>query len=139
MHLVHIGYPCNRCILSVQQKTIDYLKMDVEDSEWDAMEAMFKTDILQSRVKQFGLEIHLMSHSPSIGDIYRRWRIMKTLEECGFRRWYWHFNHDGARSAYDGRIHSCCYEMVYINTRFLTQLRTTFKQPPHFTSTVAFV
>ena len=101
------------------QKIIDYLKMDVEDAEWSAMEAMFKTDILEKRVKQFGFEIHLVSQNPLTDAFFRRWKIMKHLEEIGFRRWYWHFNHYMAFN-YNGRIRSYCYEMVYINTRFMT-------------------
>jgi hypothetical protein len=92
--------------------------MDVEDAEWGALEAMFKTDILQSRVKQFGLEIHLINTNPPTDDYFRRWRTLKQLEDIGFRRWHWHFNHYGAY-LFSGKIRSCCYEMVYINTRFL--------------------
>ena len=92
--------------------------MDVEDSEWESLEAMYKTNILQSQVKQFGLEIHYASHSPTTAEFYRRWKIIKRLEDIGFRRWYWHFNHYGAYN-YNGRVRSCCYEMVYINTAFL--------------------
>ena len=97
--------------------------MDVEDAEWGALEAMFKTDILEMRVKQFGLEIHLNSRSPTTSDLFRRWKLLRRLEEIGFRRWYWHFNHFGAYN-FKGKIRSCCYEMVYINKRFMTQNRT---------------
>ena len=92
--------------------------MDVEDSEWESLEAMYKTNILQSRVKQFGLEIHYMSNSRTTAEFYRRLKIMKHLEDIGFRRWYWHFNPWGAY-IHNGRSRACCYEMVYINTAFL--------------------
>ena len=108
---------------NILQKTIDYLKMDVEDNEWAAMEAMFNSDILY-RVKQFGLEIHLMTHMPTTNEYYPRWKTMKRLEDFGFRRWYWHFNHDGARMSHNGRVLSCCYEMVYINIRFMDLSQT---------------
>ena len=91
--------------------------MDVEESEWESLEAMYKTNILQSQVKQFGIEIHYASHSHTAA-FYRRWKIMKHLEDIGFRRWYWHFNHACAY-IHNGRVRSFCYEMVYINTAFL--------------------
>jgi hypothetical protein len=47
------------------QKIIDYLKMDVEGAEYSSLEAMFKTDILQKRVKQLGFEIHVGTTSPN--------------------------------------------------------------------------
>ena len=100
------------------QTTIDYLKVDVEDAEWESVEAMYKTNILQKRVKQFGFEIHYSSHSRKTGGFYRRWKILKQLEDIGFRRWYWHYNHNGAY-RHKGRFRSCCYEMVYINTAFM--------------------
>ena len=110
-------------LFGCSQKTIDYLKMDVEDAEWESLEAIYKTDILHSRVKQFGLEIHYMSKSRTTAEFYRRWKIMKHLEDIGFRRWYWHFNHYGAY-FHKGHFRSCCYEMVYINTAFLNGTST---------------
>ena len=100
------------------QRTIDYLKIDIENNEWSSLEAMYTSNILD-RVKQFGLEIHTMP--PGTTDakaFYTRWRTLKRLEEFGFRRWYWHFNHYGAYQ-FKGHVRSCCYELVYINTNFL--------------------
>ena len=100
------------------QKTVDYLKIDIEGSEWESLELMFETDILQKKVKQLGIEIHLPNNVFSKTEIYQRWAIMKQLEIIGFKRWHWHFNHYGA-FIYNGKIRSCCYEMVYLNTAFL--------------------
>ena len=92
--------------------------MDIEGSEWESLELMFETDILQKKVKQLGIEIHLPNNIFSQTEIYRRWAIMKQLENIGFKRWYWHFNHYGA-FTYNGMKRSCCYEMVYLNTGFM--------------------
>jgi hypothetical protein len=93
--------------------------MDVEDAEYSSLEAMFKTDILQKRVKQLGLESHLGIEPRRTADnLHYFWTVLKHLEDIGFKRWYFHFNHHCAYH-FNGRIRSACYEMVYINTRFM--------------------
>jgi len=93
--------------------------MDVERSEWGSLKSMLKSNIL-SRVKQFGLEIHIEKNSKRL---YEYWTILHELEGQGFRRWYWAMNYQGAQA---GNIYmipwgsrSCCYEMVYINVNYL--------------------
>jgi len=100
------------------------MKMDVEGAEWLSLVSMLKNDILQCRVRQFGFEIHYLIHNRTAAEFYRRWKILKHLEEIGFRRWYWHFNHHCAYT-HNGRVRSACYEMVYINTAFLNETTTT--------------
>jgi hypothetical protein len=79
---------------------------------------MYKTDIL-SRVKQLGIEIHIMVKGLADSKVfYQRWSILKRLEDLGFRRWYSHFNEWG-KYDFRGLARSCCYELVYINTKFL--------------------
>ena len=41
----------------ILQKTIDYLKMDIEYSEWESLETIIKDGSLE-KVKQLGIEIH---------------------------------------------------------------------------------
>jgi len=106
------------------QNIIDYLKMDVELAEWESLESMFKTDILQCSVRQLGFEAHTL-RSSTVAEFYQRWKILKHLEEIGFRRWYWHFNSHCAY-RHNGSFRSACYEMVYINTAFWkTTTKTT--------------
>jgi hypothetical protein len=110
---------------SCLQKIIDYLKMDVEGAEFCSLEAMFQTDILQTRVKQLGFEIHVgQPPRQTVNNLHYFWTVLKHLEEIGFKRWYIHFNHHCAYQ-YNGRIRSACYEMVYINTRFMNQTTPT--------------
>jgi hypothetical protein len=96
-------------------KIIDYLKMDVEGSEWDSVANMCSTGVLD-RVKQFGLEIHVGAKT-----FYKYYLILKQLEERGFRRWYWAMNFRASNIYVErpGVSRSCCYEMVYINTKYL--------------------
>jgi hypothetical protein len=102
------------------QKIIDYLKIDVEGAEWGVLESLYKSDILQSRVKQLGLEIHTTLQNNSTYEMFQRWSTLKQLENVGFKRWYWHLNHYGWY-IFNGQLRSCCYELVYINVRFLDQ------------------
>ena len=90
--------------------------MDVEGSEWSSLHNMLSSNIL-SRVKQFGLEIHVKPHDTRL---YEYWTILHELERQGFRRWYWAMNYRGINlymASTGSRSH--CYEMVYINVNFL--------------------
>ncbi len=39
------------------QKVVDYLKFDIEYSEWEVLETIYDQDVLH-RVKQIGFEVH---------------------------------------------------------------------------------
>jgi len=106
----------------VEQKIINYLKLDVEYNEWAALETMLTDNILVN-VKQFAIEIHtreLNDERSSAVDLHRYWDILHRLETVGFRKWYWHFNTWGFFPNRDSsRYISCCYELVYINANYL--------------------
>jgi len=94
---------------------IDYLKMDVEGSEWPSLTKMLLEGTL-SKVKQFGIELHIgAADTKSLFSIYN---TLKKLEDQGFRRWYYSLNLYHVQKTPNG-FRSCCYEMVYINTNFL--------------------
>lgn len=102
---------------------IDYLKMDVETSEWTILESMYQSGIL-SKVKQLGFEVHIMSKSSTTANVFfQHWKTLKRLESFGFRRWYWHFNYSGGY-MYKNKPRTCCYELVYINTNFMSKNNT---------------
>ncbi|KAK2142322.1 hypothetical protein LSH36_970g00084 [Paralvinella palmiformis] len=67
-----------------EKKMIDYLKMDVEGSEWPSLEAMFKEGFLTKYVKQIGIEYHSYGIK---GRAKRFLTILAKLEELGFRKW----------------------------------------------------
>ena len=93
--------------------------MDVEGAEWESMYSMLRSNVL-TRVKQFGLEIHIGLHKRSVANLYEYWTILDQLEEQGFRRWYWAMNYRGVNIYMEttgSRSH--CYEMVYINVNYL--------------------
>ena len=122
--------------MSAQQAVIDYLKMDIESSEWDAFETMFTENILP-RVKQLAFEIHTQEagtrgsnperSSSTVKDLARYWRILAHLEHLGFKKWYQHENPMGYfKSPLTGLRRSCCYEFVYINAHFLDRSGSCF-------------
>ena len=97
------------------QKVVDYLKMDIERSEWDSLPSMMADGIL-NKVKQFGVEIHL----GSVTGLRSRLNLLQRLEKIGFRKWYSHKNPACIRqSKYRKVAIAKCIEMVYINTNFL--------------------
>jgi len=85
---------------------------------------MYESGIL-FRVKQFGLEVHTMTtFRTTLKIFFDQYKTLERLESFGFRRWYWHFNFWGTY-MYKNRARSCCYELVYINTNFMS--KTTSK------------
>lgn len=40
------------------QRIIDYVKMDIENSEWGALETMFQEGVLKN-IKQIAMELHI--------------------------------------------------------------------------------
>ena len=97
------------------------LKLDVESSEWGALETMLEQRMLH-RVKQLAVEIHtreLFRLKSSVDDLIRYSAILSRLEQIGFRKWHCNFNVWGFFPARDGSKYlSCCYELGYINMNF---------------------
>ncbi len=92
--------------------------MDIERSEWDSLPNMMDDGIL-TRVKQFGVEIHLDRRSTEA--LIERMNILTRLERLGFKKWFAHKNPTCTReSVHQKRVYiALCIEMVYINTNFL--------------------
>ena len=92
----------------------------MEGYEWEVLESMVESGILQSKVKQLAFEIHTPPESRTAADFYQRWKKLEPLERIGFARWHWHMNPYGINLyTFEGQQRSWCYEMFYINTAFL--------------------
>lgn len=111
------------------QTIIDYLKMDVEYSAWDSLEKVLKeqpVNRLLNRVKQFGIEIHTrgIQHksNTTVSEYVRYLKVLQGLNDAGFYRWYSRINTFGIFTSHHNSNfnYTCCYEMVFINTKFLT-------------------
>ncbi|XP_018020652.2 probable methyltransferase-like protein 24, partial [Hyalella azteca] len=103
---------------------IDYLKVDIEGHEIDFLENVLYDDPeLLFRVKQIGIELHphpLMFITKMSETKQKYWRLAHKLRSLGFTPifseptplWFCLF-------TYDGKTESCCYEIVWINNRFV--------------------
>jgi len=79
--------------------------MDVENAEWTSIEAMLQSGIL-SRVKQIGIELHIDGKDSKT--LNERYRLLKRLEDAGFRRWHYALNLYNIKFLNTG-FRSCCY------------------------------
>ncbi|ELU03686.1 hypothetical protein CAPTEDRAFT_206360 [Capitella teleta] len=97
-------------------KVIDYLKMDIEYSEWTAMEAMFDEGVMDN-IKQIAFELHIPVDSQRASH-YEKWALLERLASLGFKKWDVEHNTYSVTGEY--KIF-CCTNIYYINTRFLAQ------------------
>ena len=87
---------------------IDYLKMDVEMAEWDAIPQMISSGML-AKVRQLGIEIHLNVVNGTL-EYYRNLvRIIKSIEDTGMVRFDskqnpWAMGDIGALDHYIGTL-----------------------------------
>ena len=92
---------------------IDYLKMDVEFAEWDAIPQIISSGML-AKVRQLGVEFHLLKHETL--SYYRNLvRIIKSIEDTGMVRFDskqnpWALGDIGALDHYSGTI---CFEIAF--------------------------
>ena len=103
------------------------MKLDIEYSEWTAIEDMLAKGTL-TKVKQLGIEIHtkeaigfpnLSKYMSTKDNFERYWRVLKYLEDFGFKRWHVHNNQYGMYdSKRTGKRMTCCFEMYYLNINF---------------------
>ena len=116
------------CLLIILQRTIDYLKMDVEFSEWPALVNMIRSGTINN-IRQMALEVH----TPEM-DIHRRpdhkctWSTPETitfmvktlfdLNNAGFSMYYSRTNYRTPYiSPYSGKQRYCCYDIHLVNTK----------------------
>ena len=75
----------DRCHSNHQNKTIDYLKIDTEGSEWRILRHMLETGILTNKVRQLGIEIHLDGRK-SIDEFRLSAKLLRSLEKMDMVR-----------------------------------------------------
>ena len=106
------------------QSVLDYLKIDIEYWEWESLERALKDGALKN-VKQLGIEFHrdeFYKKTTSLENYIRFTNIFRGLRENGFLKWVTHLNPQSfvIQSAYSKRPISCCYELVYLNSKFIS-------------------
>jgi len=104
------------------QKIIDYLKFDIEQTEWEVLQNIVP-DL--ENVKQIGIEIHLtdpeMRSAPNLTttDFIEMFMLLKKLDRAGFKKFNYRLNPFGIyRSNITGLERSRFYELHYLNLNF---------------------
>nr|XP_045613130.1 probable methyltransferase-like protein 24 [Procambarus clarkii] len=102
-------------MLSLENATIDYLKIDVEGAELNFFHDVFaNTPNLLKNVKQIGMEIH-NSESVLMPVVREKlWKYFQLLDCFGFKVIFSEINpviH--LRFVLRGQVRSCCYEVVW--------------------------
>jgi len=103
-------------------KTLNYLKIDIEYSEWSALRTAIDDGSL-ANVDQLGIEIHFWwranQKNPDLTqlDEMHKWNaVLEDLHLIGFRMWYTHTNPESSKenNFHVGMVIPCCFEMVYV-------------------------
>jgi hypothetical protein len=97
---------------------IDYLKIDIESSEYASLATAMKDGSL-ARAKQLGIEFHLHSLSDDVNGYKNMYKTFKSYRDYGFRPWTYWLNFYCLKAMKTGFRRSGCYELVYVNERFL--------------------
>lgn len=97
--------------LNLENTTIDYLKMDVEESEWKFLEnVLMKTPNLLKNVRQMGMEIHLRASAYNYEKV---WNYFQRLHCFGFRIMFSHYNPHEEKRIFRGKRIANLYEIVW--------------------------
>ncbi|XP_076437889.1 putative methyltransferase-like protein 24 [Babylonia areolata] len=105
-----------RNMLNHQQEVIDIVKMDIEFSEWSALPNMVETGEL-NHTRQLLVEFH----KPASGERLRKQLYtLKKLDSLGFKRFHTHPNRFCGRTKQPYPVTRVnCYEVYFVNTRFI--------------------
>jgi len=105
--------------------TIDILKMDIEYTEWDALEVMLANQSCLANVKQFMIEFHTRELVPtaksSRRELTRYWRIFRGIYHLGFKLWnVWNNPACNFRSRRNPKMfYTGCFNAYYVNVKYL--------------------
>ena len=110
-----------RQLLGHQDRVIDYLKIDIEGSEWDVLPQLMGTGEL-THVRQMGVEIHLPCCNSSTAAIQKAAGVLRTLErDFGMVRF--DAKHNPWSLVNFTLMGNCeipfCHEIAWYNSRFL--------------------
>uniref|UniRef100_A0A0B6ZKQ3 Methyltransferase domain-containing protein n=1 Tax=Arion vulgaris TaxID=1028688 RepID=A0A0B6ZKQ3_9EUPU len=101
-----------RSLLGHQNVTIDIIKMDIENWEWETIPQMISTEQLVSP-RQFLLEYHVSSTEKSY--LLPRLKAIQAVEKAGFRKFYVHKNeHCMTLLSHFPIERTECYEVHYL-------------------------
>ncbi|KAK7082349.1 hypothetical protein SK128_005404 [Halocaridina rubra] len=95
-------------LLNLENAIIDYLKMDVEGSEFKFFsDVISNTPNLLKNVKQIGMEVHLPGHQGAA------WQHFQRLDCLGFKLMFYGYNPISPVRKVNGRERTTLYEVVW--------------------------
>lgn len=105
------------------QKTVDILKIDIEYSEWESLEAILQQGSLRN-VKQLMVEFHTFEvHEGKISTARNYayyWNILRGLDRLGFKTWHYLATPTGHyTSAHTKKKMPCCANVYFVNTALI--------------------
>jgi len=112
-------------VVSAIQAEIDILKIDIDYSEWDALEVMLLKPNCLANVRQLMIEFHtreLYKNSASSNhDLADYWRILHGISKLGFKLWnVWDNTLCNFRSRQTrGKSYCACWNAYYVNVKYL--------------------
>ena len=117
-----------QCILvvwthSCPQAILELWKFDIETSDLEVLNQVVRSGILR-QVKQVVFELHMETlRRVGAGLFQSTYEILLELERQGFRKFRSHQNPNSKSvNSRTGRPdQGCCFEVYYINLRFLTR------------------
>ena len=117
-------------IVPVVQATIDIVKIDIDYSEWDALEVMLLKPSCLANVKQLMIEFHtreLNKTTSSIHDLEEYWRIFRGISKLGFKLWnVWNNPFCYFRSKWNPGMSYCgCFNAYYVNVKSVSYTHLT--------------
>lgn len=111
------------------QIDIDYLKIDIESTEWQVLPQIIESGML-SRVRQLGVEIHF-SGGESIEEFRRQVKLVRELEKHGMVRFDSKYNPWCVGEFYELKLWGAlCYEIAWYNSKLqhpLAELRSEYQ------------
>lgn len=107
-----------KTILGHEKRNIDLIKMDIEGGEWPSLSGILLENQLSS-VKQLLVEFHV-GFPPNEERLRRSLRVLRSISEAGFRKFYVHKNPRGSfHHPLFPVVRAKNYEIHYINTKLL--------------------
>ncbi|KAI0240437.1 hypothetical protein LSAT2_008834 [Lamellibrachia satsuma] len=120
--------------LGHEGKTIDYMKMDIEFSEWPALYDILQSGVIH-QIRQLAMEVHTPEMDkhwrPDSACTWCRWdtlsfmlRTLIDLHNAGMSLYYSRTNYRiEFISALTRRHRYCCYNLHFVNTKFDRDIR----------------
>ena len=96
------------------KKIIDYLKMDIESSEWVVLPHLISSGML-AKVRQLGVEIHFANRYDTREEMISRVNVLKSVEDAGMIRFDSKYNmwSIGWIDSLDSYTGPDCFEIAF--------------------------